>query len=337
MRSLQHMFQLLLGLKSDPSTNTEQKFIRSHLNHFGYFKDASLKLEYDEFTARNRSAIFIALFDVFFTATFVNNLYTTLITNQDIPHYDVVIVLSHIQWIVSLLTCFLGYLFLVRDLSFLQTESRGLVKLLREHGHFIQHMLLITITSMYALRLIIRVAGGKCLSGKSTLETNMWACNPSADVHELPAETTVALLLTPVLYTSIMRETRFDYLLLSWAIVCCTMALCGWYMKGKNVITILLPYSILTLLIFCDGVKQNILCFLNNKHLKLTLEENEKMAASVRASEMRHLIANVAHDLKTVREIFKATELSLFSYLILLFTAIDIFHDCSRFYQSSDN
>jgi hypothetical protein len=46
---------------------------------------------------------------------------------------------------------------------------------------------------------------------------------------------------------------------------------------------------------------RNILIFLTAKKLKFVIDEKERLAAETRANELRHMIANVAHDLKTVR------------------------------------
>ena len=49
-----------------------------------------------------------------------------------------------------------------------------------------------------------------------------------------------------------------------------------------------------------DAQTRNMLVFFANRQLDQTLRENERMAEENRAEEMRHMMANVAHDLKTV-------------------------------------
>ncbi len=53
-----------------------------------------------------------------------------------------------------------------------------------------------------------------------------------------------------------------------------------------------------------------------SRQLKKTIEANQRLADQNKATEMRHLIANVAHDLKTVSFILKV---SLSSLLLTVF------------------
>ena len=53
-------------------------------------------------------------------------------------------------------------------------------------------------------------------------------------------------------------------------------------------------------LVIMDIQKRNILIFIKNRKLKELLLENQKMMEENQATELRHMIGNVAHDLKTV-------------------------------------
>jgi signal transduction histidine kinase len=52
--------------------------------------------------------------------------------------------------------------------------------------------------------------------------------------------------------------------------------------------------------------------FIRNKRLQEALEENERIQQQDRAIEMRHMIGNVAHDLKTVSFCFYYVMLMLY-------------------------
>jgi signal transduction histidine kinase len=65
------------------------------------------------------------------------------------------------------------------------------------------------------------------------------------------------------------------------------------------------------LCITIDSQYQKIYIFFAHKQMTEELERQERNAAKKNAQEMRHMIANVAHDLKTVSE-----SLSLFSIII---------------------
>jgi signal transduction histidine kinase/CheY-like chemotaxis protein len=64
----------------------------------------------------------------------------------------------------------------------------------------------------------------------------------------------------------------------------------------------LIPIIIL-LVLFYDLHRQRMQLFLNRKSLKELLKENERNAEAMHALEMRSMIGNVAHDLKTVRSL----------------------------------
>lgn len=59
-------------------------------------------------------------------------------------------------------------------------------------------------------------------------------------------------------------------------------------------------YMTMCLCICYEYRRQSVAKFLLSENLVLALKENERMAEENHATEMRHMIANVAHDLKTV-------------------------------------
>eukprot|EP00599_Poterioochromonas_sp_BG-1_P008800 CAMPEP_0173146912 /NCGR_PEP_ID=MMETSP1105-20130129/8774_1 /TAXON_ID=2985 /ORGANISM="Ochromonas sp., Strain BG-1" /LENGTH=136 /DNA_ID=CAMNT_0014061201 /DNA_START=259 /DNA_END=665 /DNA_ORIENTATION=+ len=61
----------------------------------------------------------------------------------------------------------------------------------------------------------------------------------------------------------------------------------------------LLVYVALSIVIMIDAFQQYLLFFWLGRQLKKTLEANQKLAEQNKASDMRNIIANVAHDLKT--------------------------------------
>ncbi len=58
--------------------------------------------------------------------------------------------------------------------------------------------------------------------------------------------------------------------------------------------------TIACILAFSDIQIRHIVIFLTTRKLKIMIIEKERVAAQTHANEMRHMIANVAHDLKTV-------------------------------------
>ena len=56
-----------------------------------------------------------------------------------------------------------------------------------------------------------------------------------------------------------------------------------------------------TLIVMYTFQRQTLSLFLVNQSQKRLLDDNERLAEENHAKELRHMIGNVAHDLKTVR------------------------------------
>jgi hypothetical protein len=74
------------------------------------------------------------------------------------------------------------------------------------------------------------------------------------------------------------------------------------YIKAHHCWIVLVIFIISVTCLLIDTEIRKLQTFLLTKDLKETLAENERMADENHANEMRHMIANVAHDLKTVSE-----------------------------------
>lgn len=295
---------LLWSAERTDKYDAEQKYIGSHLNLFGQLNDPELMLEYSEFSAKNRSILLIFLFNIYFTGAMISSIDSTLVLHRDHRHHNDnnIVILTHVQWILSVATALLGWVLFLRNLTYSWPNFQlgDATQWLRRFGQNCQYTMLMVLTLSYAVRLIIRVLSGKCEHGENPFHSYVWNCNPAAEMRALPFDTVAVLMFCPILYTCIMRETRFEYLVLSYTIVCFTLVFCACMIHSTNSITLIAPYMVFGILILYDSSNQNMLSFLNNRQLKQTLVENEKMAVNARSVEMRHLIANVAHDLKTV-------------------------------------
>jgi hypothetical protein len=90
---------------------------------------------------------------------------------------------------------------------------------------------------------------------------------------------------------------------------------------------------VITLIV--DAQIHKVQMFLTTRKLGDILEENERMALHNHAQEMRHMIANVAHDLKTVSLQFSSYPYFDRTFLISIFTFI--FHSLSLLFSPAWN
>jgi hypothetical protein len=151
----------------------------------------------------------------------------------------------------------------------------------------------------FGLQLILRVMGGQCPA--EYLYLDMLMCNPNHTTNGLPEETLAQLMLLPIVFHIILRDSMIGTFILTWVISVGSVILAGVLMNIRQTAPFIVVYLCYSLLILYDNQRQNLSLFFLAEKLKFALGENERMADETHASELRHMIANVAHDLKTVR------------------------------------
>ncbi len=72
------------------------------------------------------------------------------------------------------------------------------------------------------------------------------------------------------------------------------------YYDLLDTLTALIAFIPLATLLLYENYRQKVALFLLTQSQKNLLEENERLAAETHANELRSMIGNVAHDLKTV-------------------------------------
>ncbi len=164
--------------------------------------------------------------------------------------------------------------------------------------------------------LLARVYNGQC---RSLNQVDMWSCSSEMASRALPQEHLVMLMIYPLLHSSVLKALRFEYVLASWVLAIMFMfAAAGWgnAMQSFPAIIVYIPLSGVILF---ENYRQDLILFFVVKRQKKLLAENRRMADE-QATEMRHMIANVAHDLKTVSHSVSSSFcfVSLFSNQFLL-------------------
>ncbi len=144
-------------------------------------------------------------------------------------------------------------------------------------------------------RLYFRIVAGQCPSQNLK---KVWYCNPLQDANALPLDSVLVVMMVPILYSVVFREIRWKNIALSWLLTVAGLSYC---IIAKNMfatIPILLTYIPISAMYLYDTNRQNK----NTFRLTQKLAENERLADETHARELRHMIGNVAHDLKTVSE-----------------------------------
>lgn len=163
----------------------------------------------------------------------------------------------------------------------------------------LQIILPIGICFFYGLQLVTRVRGGQCDSDK--LYWQMLMCNPNHNTNGLPEETLAQLMLMPIVFHIILRDSLIGTFFISYFMSLASITITAYMLNFRQVTPFLLVYFSFSAVIHYDNQRQNLSLFYLAEKLKFSLSENERLADETHASELRHMIANVAHDLKTVR------------------------------------
>lgn len=163
--------------------------------------------------------------------------------------------------------------------------------------NYIRSLSLIGITILFSLRLLSRTIYGAC-----PYKEEDWYCNPVYDQGSLPLDTVLALCILP-LTASVVLNNDWLTALVSWAMIVvvliASVVLADKGPQSAHLVTLLVFYVPASFILIYSNERSFKAMYGVNRQLKSTLAENEKLAEEARATELRSMIGNVAHDLKT--------------------------------------
>lgn len=113
------------------------------------------------------------------------------------------------------------------------------------------------------------------------------------------------MMFFPFTVFFLLRDTNFVSMMLAWASSIYILAAAVYFAPSWDYFACFVTYVLVTAFIFYDWTKQTRRMFLLVKKLQNTLKENEALAVEAQALELRAMIGNVAHDLKTVSRIIQ--------------------------------
>ena len=159
-----------------------------------------------------------------------------------------------------------------------------------------ENILSISSTFTLSLGLIARVLNGKCQSLSFSF---MFGCNSELDSNALPQEHLVLLMMLPLIFSVVFKVIEWQYIVLSWITVIVTIIVCISLASATQSIPCLVLYMLTSGMILWENQRQNIILFFMSQRKQILLAENKAFSDEAQ-NELRHMIANVAHDLKTV-------------------------------------
>lgn len=123
----------------------------------------------------------------------------------------------------------------------------------------------------------------------------------------------IMMLSVPILLFVNLPDTQITFVWFNYFVSLLLFLVVSINLGYPDVIGKLFMWICICFFTIIDVQTRNILLFFAKRKLAETLEENERMANANHALEMRHMIANLAHDLKTVSELLSLPLFTLYA------------------------
>jgi ABC-type multidrug transport system fused ATPase/permease subunit len=303
----------------DENTQHKTDCPTSDLDIFGRFIDPTLQREYVIHSLKQKSLPFVFAKTMMVTGWAIIETIASLYYYNDTPNSSISADSNTIFACFSFLCIFLSLFFFFMLIIFPPANTSSSLSNRRYHSYF-QLLFIISLNGIFICKLIKEIAYGgiQCVPEHyiDVFESVILRNNDQATVlafldgitvcpsrssflSVISCEMLVVMSFCPLILTAVFHEPRL-YLVISCFITTGTLMLYSVSGSFFYALPILVIFFILIVL-SVELHRQRMASFLTQRKLQQILTENEKNADKVHATEMRHMIGNVAHDLKTVR------------------------------------
>jgi hypothetical protein len=200
--------------------------------------------------------------------------------------------------------CFTLYLLLTVAITVTAITCKGdreclIERVMKVNEPWVEIFYIYGISITNGIYLMFRVLSGPCAN--SAFE-NVWHCNPSLHEDTLPTSHYILITFIPLAFLVLFRSTRWSIHLSAWLIslTFIYVASCLLPVTFSRSWLVNIAYTILGGVLFFEVRRQSIYTYRLHKLLVASTDELAALKEREYADEMRHLIGNVAHDLKTV-------------------------------------
>jgi len=266
------------------------KDIMSKLNSFYQFKDTSIQREFAQHFEQKKSMLIMLIFAFAYTFLILPYHVTTLLYNADIKeyYYSFVSLLLTLIGIVCCWTLFYAQLHVNR------INDYSCIPWIRT----LQAVMMFSIAGSLCLSALNGIFIQDCKNYPSIVRISALGWDGGCQ-KDITAELLAFFVIDPVVFVVSFCETRL-LLVMLW-IGSTGLVLVFVSIHYQSNCTLYLILWICCLLIFVIELHvQKVWVFHVHHEMKEALLENERKADETYAEELRHMIGNVAHDLKTV-------------------------------------
>lgn len=145
--------------------------------------------------------------------------------------------------------------------------------------------------------LFFRVKTGQCQS-LAFLDT--LTCNPNASTYSLPQDTSYLILVGSLWLPLMFRAIRWEVRLFVWLMATLSILGCIIYGGLYNSVPMLVVSIPMSLFVISINQRENLTTFFLIERLKESVDKVEALTKTSCTIETSHMMANMAHDLKTV-------------------------------------
>lgn len=184
-----------------------------------------------------------------------------------------------------------------------------------------QSCMICSATLYFAFLLVFRSGSNnsKCFT---PLGTGDWNCNPYKDVPIFPIDTAFILMMIPISFAIVMKEKRRKITMVSWFISLCGIVASAITLGSLSSFPIVILYIFMSAVVLLDNFRLHTLVTKLHNSLAKSMQETQALLDQQKLNQMRDVIGNVSHDLKTVRMHYAQTHV----IPLTVFIATFIFH-----------
>lgn len=146
------------------------------------------------------------------------------------------------------------------------------------------------------LFLLARVVNGKC---DNLDQLHRYSCNAEYASYALPQDILFCLMFLPVLYSIVFKSVTRTFIILNWFLTMTFILVAVFISQSYQSFPVIIVYIPLSLGMLFELQRQNIILFLIVRKQQSLLQANKVLSEEAQ-NELRFMIANMAHDLKTV-------------------------------------
>jgi hypothetical protein len=272
--------------------------LRQNVDWLLRLKTVQARTSYDSFHLQSQTLSSILMLNLFLAVLAVPFLAVCFIHLNNIHHTS-----DYIYWISTTLLVFVINI-AVWSIYFyhkkLIAQNKGILpdssKLFLQRFQKVTFMIMeIAISYRYLYKITHH---NDCIQHDGALQ--LWDCDSYLATKPIPHQEAILLMLLPILYSVSMRGGDLKYVMVIYAFSLSILIFSLIYLRAVNSILFVLYYILSSVVILVELKRQSYFLFFTQEKLEEINKERKKAFDEANATEMRHMIANVAHDLKTV-------------------------------------